>query len=311
MDDLQRQPKDSDRNPVRNRIKQAVADGRISPADGDIRLTNVGSAQSMAELGLIVRDLDQLDAAVRPAAPVAPGAPAPTAPVAAPGSGSRRGPVVIVVAALVGIVAAAAVGVFALVGPGDPSASSGTSSAPTASVLPATGAPSPEVPDISAPGVPAGSDGPAGAAYELSAGGIRAFLATYRQRFSTSKVVDLTLYDDYVVVQVPVAGRDRHSGWLYRDGRFSDFGGVTANFPGSTTVDTRRLDVPALMRNIAKARRTLKVEDYTTTYVSISYRPQFDPAPNVNVYVSNKFNESGYLATTLDGSVERAYPYAS
>src|SRR5690349_18702395 len=118
MDDLQRQTKDSDRNPVRNRIKQAVADGRISPADGDIRLTNVGSAQSMAELGLIVRDLDQLDAAVRPAAPVAPGAPAPTAPVAAPGSGSRRGPVVIVVAALVGIVAAAAVGVFALVGPG-------------------------------------------------------------------------------------------------------------------------------------------------------------------------------------------------
>ena len=92
---------------------------------------------------------------------------------------------------------------------------------------------------------------------------------------------------------------------------WTDFGGVSANFPGSTAVDTRRLDVPALMHNIARARRTLRVGQVNQTYVNIDYRPQVDHAPNVNVYVSNKFHESGYLATGLDGTVERSYPYGS
>ena len=80
--------------------------------------------------------------------------------------------------------------------------------------------------------------------------------------------------------------------------------------PGSAAVDTNKLDVPALMRNIATARRTLNVEDYSLTYVNIDDRPDFDDGPIVNIYVSNEFHESGYLATTLDGQVERAYPYS-
>ncbi|MCW2846297.1 MAG: hypothetical protein JWR90_271 [Marmoricola sp.] len=66
MEDPQRQPKDSDRSLVAGRIKRASDEGRISGADRDIRLGNVWNAQSMAELDLMTRELDQLDATPLP-----------------------------------------------------------------------------------------------------------------------------------------------------------------------------------------------------------------------------------------------------
>ncbi|RNL66090.1 DUF1707 domain-containing protein [Nocardioides marmoriginsengisoli] len=323
MDDAQRQPRDGDRGRVRDQIKRAVDSGRITRADGDIRLTNVASAQSMAELGLITRDLDQLEAVLQPGTPVSAAPPeqgwatptVSTAATAAAGGVRRTLPLLIgvLVIALVGAAAAALV-VFS--GSASETGSDSGSSDGLSTTLPFTASPEAETPeepidepdseepDAEEPDEP-------GADYELSAEGIRGFLATYRAKFSTTKVVDLTMYDDYVIVKVPVPGKARNTGWVYRDGTFSDFGGVSANFPGSAVIDTRKLDVPALMKNIAKARRTLNVEDYTTTYVSLSYRPDFDQAPNVNIYVSNEFRESGYLATELDGKVDRAYPFSS
>ena len=67
-------------------------------------------------------------------------------------------------------------------------------------------------------------------------------------------------------------------------------------------------DIPALARNIARAKRTLNVEQ-PQAYVIVRFLRQVDDVPSVDVHVTNKFQESGYLATTLDGKVERAYPY--
>ena len=72
MEDAQRQPRDSDRDDLVARITQAAAQGRIGQADRDIRLGNVGSATSLAELDLIRRELDQLDAALPPSSAAAP-----------------------------------------------------------------------------------------------------------------------------------------------------------------------------------------------------------------------------------------------
>jgi len=36
-----------------------------------------------------------------------------------------------------------------------------------------------------------------------------------------------------------------------------------------------------------------------------------EEVPSVDIHVANEFRESGYLATTLDGKVERAHPYAN
>ena len=120
------------------------------------------------------------------------------------------------------------------------------------------------------------------------------------------------MYPDYAVVDVPVAGgRGRQQSWIYRpsSGGWTSAGGVRAVFPGSATVNTRRLDVDALVRNIARARATLKVETPTTTYVIVRFIRRIDAVPAVDIHVANNFQESGYLATTLTGRVERAYPF--
>ncbi len=345
-DDPHRQPKDRDRGPLVDRIRKAADEGRIGTADRDIRIGNVQSAQSVAELDLIARDLDLLEQTLAPgSAPFVPPVsfpPAPAQPTTSPAPGAsptvavgganagavpqawtvgttdtmvatakagatRVAFVLVAVVALV-VVAAGALAYFAVNGSPEsspsavPSLFSPEPVSPTGTAEDPGGEPSAE--DPGDPGEPA-------TPYALTGPGIRSFLAAYRQKFSTTKVVELTLYDDYAIVQVPVAGKNRHAGWLYRPGNgWSDFGGVTANFPGSAVVDTTNLDVPALLRNIGKARRTLNVEDINMTYVILNYRPQFDEAPNANVYVTNQFHESGYLATTLDGRVERAYPFA-
>lgn len=312
MDDPHRQPREGDRKPVRDRITRAVRDGRISAADGEIRLTNVASAQSVGELDLIVRDLDQLDAAIPVAAPavVTAGGAAATgvgpdvgAVVTAAAGGVRRTLPLLVLGLAVAILGAGAIGlvVFSSTGGGSGSVSSGE--------LPEPVPLSPTVDVEESEPEPGDDPEPSAATYRLGAAGFRLFLADYRERFGTTKVVELTFYDDYVIVRVPVPGRQRNTGWRYAGGSFDEFGPPMANFPGSAVLDTTKLDVAKLVRNIATARRTLGVEDGQVSHINLSYRPTFDEAPNVNIYVSNGFSESGYLATTLDGRVERAYPY--
>ncbi len=86
---------------------------------------------------------------------------------------------------------------------------------------------------------------------------------------------------------------------------------MRAVFPGAQIINTKRLVVPALVRNIKRARKTLNVEGPAQAYVSCGSSPRATTRPRVDIHVANKFNESGYLATTLDGTVRRAYPYSS
>ena len=294
MDDPGRAPRESDRGPLRDRIRRAVADGRISAADGDIRLRNVDAAHSLGELDLIVRDLDQLEAAIAPTS----GLTVTSVPVA-PGDRSRAWVPALVAVLVLALVGAGVGAVLAFRSADEPRAA-----APLNDPVPFTEEASPVTE------TPGTAEGPTRAPYRLSAEGVRAFVRTYRQRFGTTRTVSATFYGDYVVVQVPLGRGSRHSGWVYRASTgFADFGGTSTNFPGSAAVDLRRLDVAALMANLARARRVLHVENPDQAYVTIDYRPQFDPAPNVNIYVLNSFHESGYLATRLNGRVERAYPY--
>jgi hypothetical protein len=312
VDDPQRKPGSSDRDPLVARIRRAADQGRISDADRDIRIGNVGSAQSMAELDLMSRDLDQLEATLPSGSSAAPAWSGPTPePVAdliaekavdAAKATARSIGVVTAVILAIALVGAGATALLAFRG-GSGTDTSDNLHDPLPSV---TQVPSAE-PSVDDPATPA----PTGAAYSLTGPGVRAFLALYRERFGTSQVIDLTMYGDYVIVDVPVPGKARHEGWLYREGGFTSFGGIMANFPGSQPVDVDHLAVPELMRNVALARTTLNVESPDTTYVIVRHIASADEVPSVDIHVSNEFHESGYLATRLDGTVERAYPYAS
>jgi hypothetical protein len=311
VDDGQGKPRDAERADLAARIRRVADQGRISAADRDIRLRNVESAQSRSELDLMARDLDQLETTIAPgaAAPV----PASSPQLGVPSTGvrvevNRRNVVIAVV-----FVVAAVTGLGGLVA----FSARGSHGSSDSATVTDDGLLDPVAPSLASPSVPSpDSSGPsgtaAGSAYRLDVPGIRWFLDAYRTKFATTEVVDLTMYDDYVVVQVPQPGTHRHTGLLYRPANgWQDFGGVTADFPGSKPVDLTRLDVRALVRNIAKARESLNVDDVSQTYVIVDYRPDFDATANVDIHVANSFGESGYLATTLDGSVERAFPYQS
>ncbi|MCW2762613.1 MAG: hypothetical protein JWR85_2814 [Marmoricola sp.] len=314
MDDLQRQPTDLDREGVAARIRRAHDEGRIGLTDRDIRLGNVQSAQSMAELDLLSRELDQLEA-VLPAVPTD----SPSATSAKPwftfepgkgggdddaGDGTPRSHAALISMVIAVALLAAAVAVFVKYG------GSGSAAPP---VSPGANPPAVSEAPASPAAKPANdpAPAPAGTKYSQTGPGIRWFLQTYQKRFGTTLVVDLTLYRDYVIVNAPVPGKARQSGWLFRDSKWTAFGGVRAVFPGAQTVDTSQLAIPPLMRNIARARATLNVEAPNQSYVIVRSIRNVDDVPSVDIHVTNEFRESGYLATTLAGRVERAYPYSS
>jgi hypothetical protein len=315
--DEQGAPTKGDREGLVERINRVAAAGRISTADRDIRLGNVASAQSRTELDLMSRDLDQLEASM-PATPAATpyaafdpdAAASPFSGASVAVTGSRRTWIVTAVIAGVSLLLAGGLGLLSLIGHAVSGSDSGSDSgsAPTLPPAQTDGASPTDVDDPSA----GASPGPlAPGSYSLTARGITGFLATYAKKFGTPRAVELVLYPDYAVVDVPVAGgRGRQAGWLYRkDSGWTTFGGVRAVFPGSSTIETRTLGVAALVRNIARARTTLKVEGPSQTYVIVRYIHGVDDVPSVDIHVANGFNESGYLATRLDGTVERAYPY--
>ena len=97
--------------------------------------------------------------------------------------------------------------------------------------------------------------------------------------------MELTFYQDYVIVNVPVPGKARQEGWLYRQGTWTGFGGIRATFPGSKVVDTNRLNIPALTRNIARARNSLNVEKPAQAYVIIRFIERVDTVPSVDIHV--------------------------
>jgi hypothetical protein len=311
--DEQGPPTRSDREGLVERINRVAAADRISTADRDIRLGNVASARSRTDLDLMSRDLDQLEASM-PATPAAApyaafdpdAATSPLSGVSGAITGSRRTWILTAVIAGVSLLFAGGLGLLSLIGH---AVSGSHSESPTTLPQAQTDGASPTDVDDPSAGTSPGPQAAGG--YSLTARGITGFLTTYAKKFGTPRVVELVMYRDYAVVYVPVAGgRGRQAGWLYRnDSGWTSFGGVRAVFPGSSTVDTRTLDVAALVRNIARARATLKVDSPTQTYVLVRYIPGVDEVPSVDIYVANGFNESGYLATRPDGTLERAFPY--
>lgn len=146
--------------------------------------------------------------------------------------------------------------------------------------------------------------------YAVTAEGLTAFLQAYQDRFETSEVVDLTLYDSYVIVDVPVPGKSEQQGWTYRDGLgWVRFGGPRPLVQGSVPIDTDRIEVGALEDNLVRARRTLAVPDPTRTSVRLLGPVRAGAAPTLEIHVSNDFDQEGVLTTTLDGRVLSSAPF--
>ncbi|NPD05579.1 DUF1707 domain-containing protein [Nocardioides sp. zg-1308] len=280
--------KDADRDRFVELIEAAYVDGQLGAEDRDLRVSRALTAETLDELQTLTRDLQLPEGHVPPAAPSR----TPVRVLSRPSSGARGvlvGLVVFVVLVAVGVTGVVALAMFAV---------SGGPDATTSTVVdPAPAVPGQD-PAIGQPGPPS---------FELTPAGVRGLLRDYEAEFGTLDAFETGLYPEHAWAFVPVRGaRPRYERWSF-DGAWSRQSDASAVRDGSPVIDLGALDVRRLFANIDTAQKTLDVPRGELTHVLVN--SWMEARPSVNIYVANRFDESGYLRTTLAGDVVRAYPY--
>lgn len=273
--------KDADRERFVELIEAAYADRQLSDADRELRVGRAKTAETLEELGALTRDLRLPQGYVPPAPPTR------TAPRPRRVAGVMVGLGVFVAllgAAVTGVVALA---MFAVSGESDSTTSQGVE-APVESSTVVGGA------DEVAP-------------FEMTVGQVRRALRAYEAQFGSLDAFEVSFFPDRVQAQVPVRGaRPRMERWTW-DGTWRQDTTATAVTGPFQRVDAGSIDVRRLFANIDVATRSLDVEKARFTH-AILMRWNDEPT-ELNIYVGNEFNESGYLSTTPAGEVRRRHPY--
>ena len=289
------------------RIWRAHERGLINGTDRDLRLQNVRHARSMTELDLMSRDLGQLEAAAahrtwRQRLTRTHTSPAtghwdafdPQARLRTLGAGRSGRTALLAVLAVVLLVVGFGVAAFVFMvssveGPVEDSRSSGSSEAFEGTSR------------ERARGVEVD--------YALTAAGLYNFMAAYEDKFGTTVVTDLALYDRYAVVRTPIPESPMQRGWVLGRHGWTAFGPELDRFPGSKDVDLRQVDIPRLVANIKAARENLGVANPTSTWMFIRRLANFAGPGRIDIHVSNANQHQAALETTLDGRVLRRSPF--
>lgn len=266
--------RDTDRERAVGVIEAAYADGQLFEADRDLRVGRAHTAETLDELASLTRDLPMVDLPDVPARPV----------VRRPGLSGRA-------------LAAVAIAVVGLLGLGMASTLLATFSG---SVDQSSLAPSPAVESVDAQSQ--------GAGFAIAPDRVRTFLRLYERRFETRDSYSVVLTPERAIVEVPVRGpQPRYERWLY-DGSWTRLATTSVLLGPAEIVDLGDLDVRQMFVNIAKAERTLGVENGRLSRVVI--HRWGEEVASVNIYVGNMFRETGYLAATLPGDrIVRRFPY--
>lgn len=280
--------RDADRDRAVEVIRAAHAGGQLGDADRDLRVGRAQAAETLDELASLTRDLR--------VAPTSDLTPVSTTYVPDRSAAGRSGP-------SGRVLAGAVIAVVGLLGLGVASTVLATFSSSVEQYSGESEAPFPAPVES----VDARADG---AGFAMAPGQVRNLLTSYERKFGTLESYSLVLTSERAIVQVPVKGpRPRYSRWLY-DGSWRRLATTTAVLSSAQLVDLAALAVRPMFANIAKAERNLNVEGGSLTHVVV-HRWDDDVA-TVHLYVTNMFDESGYLATTLSGDrVVRRFPYQS
>jgi len=316
VSDPQSRPRDGDRKSAVEQVDQAYAEGRITAADRALRVGNIENAATIGELDVVVRDLKlepgEVAPQMVPPPPIQPPPPAHPAPAQgrstalrvsqSSGSGLR-----VVILAVVGLVVLVSVGaiffVANVVGDVADDVTGGTDpfDFPETAGLPTFGEPTDDPADPTEPAEPVDK-------LALTVAGLRWFVARHEEQFGTTRTLGVTVWADRASIDRSMHGGRRLERWSYDDGEFVKFGSITTNSRGTEVVDLRNLRLKPLVANIQRAKRTLNVEKPDTIYVIIG-DDTLGGGPEARIYVSNQYNEGGYMATTFGGQVVRSYPF--
>ncbi|WP_176741071.1 serine/threonine-protein kinase [Streptomyces agglomeratus] len=133
---------------------------------------------------------------------------------------------------------------------------------------------------------------------------VREAIAALKAKTGTTKFFEFTVYKEYAIAGVPVRGsRTKYDRFVYRNGYAAEEGpGGTAIGADAGPIDISKVDWDKLPALIRKADQDLGITEPTMRYVIVR-GPIFESVPTVNVYLSDEYHSSGYLAADFDGSV--------
>ncbi|QSE91927.1 DUF1707 domain-containing protein [Rhodococcus pseudokoreensis] len=275
----QTRARDLDRVNACSQLDAAYADGQLGAGEYHDRSAQAMSAKTLAELNLLISDL-QLPSAVTEQAPVR-----------TPGSPRLALRIVVACGA---VIAVGAIGLTLTEQDGPD---------PVVTPVPAQVEKPPAQPEVV---VPAVEPIIVGAAQPLTQDGIYALFEQYRQKFGDLTVHELGLYDQYAILsRTAPDAPDKVDRYDFRGG-FKTSDTRTQRLPGTGEVDLAQVDVPKLVALIADAPRLVGVPDGSIGHVLLA---DGGKGPAINMYVYDKARTGGgYLRATLGGDVWQVNP---
>ena len=264
--------RDKDRDAAIEVVEAAWADGQIVEADRDKRVEELLRAQTLAEVRMLVHDLQPpAHAPVTASTPLAASEP-PYATLeqvhaTTPPGGKVSRAVLVVPLVVVAVIAVVIIGaVVAIVGAIDASQ-----------------------------GGLGGSDEPADV---LSVEGYADLLAAIEEETGSTVAFSAVLYPTYASVELPVDRTTQREEYWYWDGRE-----LTNNDVKSTSsferTDLSRVDPAVLVDLVGQVQG--KLDDATTWYAIV--RAPDDDRAVMWAYASNEYGESEYLGARRDGTI--------
>lgn len=263
--------RDQDRDAAIETVEAAWADGQIVEADRDHRVEALLRAQTLAEVRMLVHDL-QLPATPHPYA--APPEYATRQQVS--GSAPQR------VRTLVGLMVAIAligVGAAGLVAFIDVSSSV-------------------EFPGDDATAMPLPGVAVEEGVNVLSREGYRDLVRAVRSTTGSSDAFEAVVYPGYAVLTLPVDRSSQREDRWYWDGELESLDSKgTSSYQ---RLDLASVDADVMVRLVKRVRRSV---DQPTSWYAILRAPDPDDGSSIRVYASNEYNESAYLSAKRDGTV--------
>ncbi|MCX4782367.1 serine/threonine-protein kinase [Streptomyces sp. NBC_01264] len=133
--------------------------------------------------------------------------------------------------------------------------------------------------------------------------GIRTAVEALKQQTGTTTFVDMKVYDEYVLADIPTApGARTVDSWQYRGGvaqRTGPAGTVKAELMDMAALDWDRL--PALMD---EAKKELGVEIPSTRYLIVN---PWLGAPAIRPYFNDPYGQGGYVLAGTDFKIKKVY----
>ncbi|MFF6783395.1 protein kinase [Streptomyces sp. NPDC012510] len=147
----------------------------------------------------------------------------------------------------------------------------------------------------------------------LTPDGIRTAIKAFEEETGRDTFGDFTVYPEFVSAQLMVEGSDtKYDTYTYRPGQGVEKGIIKGTLAGGeqpVSLDDFDWDkVPALLK---EAEKKLNVPDPENRYLLVRQPNDiFDTPAGMAVYLSDEYNQSGYLEADTDGKVTRLSPAA-